>query len=135
MKKAVYIGKWRMPHKGHMWLFEQKLSQGIPLLIMVRDIPPTESDPLTPVEIKDIWETLYKEEVAKGMVEVMIIPDIESVNYGRGVGYEINEFKPSDDIKAISATQTKKMIQEANVAWHEFVDEKIWDKVHEYFSR
>jgi hypothetical protein len=24
----------------------------------------------------------------------MVIPDIESVNYGRGVGYEINEYQP-----------------------------------------
>ena len=31
----------------------------------------------------------------------MIIPDIESVNYGRGVGYEINEFQPPVDSGAM----------------------------------
>ena len=37
----------------------------------------------------------------------MIIPDIESVNYGRGVGYEIIEHKPPQDIKEISATKIR----------------------------
>ena len=33
---------------------------------------------------------------------ISIIPDIESVNYGRGVGYEIIEHIPPDDIKQVS---------------------------------
>ena len=37
----------------------------------------------------------------------MIIPDIESVNYGRGVGYEIIEHFPPTDIKEISATKIR----------------------------
>ena len=40
-------------------------------------------------------------------VEVIIIPDIESVNYGRGVGYEVNEHVPPADIGAISATKIR----------------------------
>ena len=41
-------------------------------------------------------------------VKVMIIPDIESVNYGRGVGYGIIEHVPPTDIEKISATQIRK---------------------------
>jgi hypothetical protein len=37
----------------------------------------------------------------------MIIPDIESINYGRDVGYEIIEHLPPDDIKEISATKIR----------------------------
>ena len=46
-------------------------------------------------------------------VEVMIIPDIESVNYGRGVGYEINEYQPSEDSGAmfISASKIRESIK------------------------
>jgi hypothetical protein len=40
-------------------------------------------------------------------VQVMLIPDIESVNYGRGVGYEINEYVPPEDIGDISATRIR----------------------------
>ena len=41
------------------------------------------------------------------MVRVIIIPDIESVNYGRGVGYEIIEHEPPAQIKRISATEIR----------------------------
>ena len=37
----------------------------------------------------------------------MIIPDIESVNYGRGVGYEIIEHVPPKEIGEISATKIR----------------------------
>ena len=37
----------------------------------------------------------------------MIIPDIESINYGRDVGYEIIEHIPPKDIEKISATKIR----------------------------
>ena len=43
---------------------------------------------------------------------VSIIPDIESVNYGRGVGYDIIEHIPPDDIKEISATKIRKEMRD-----------------------
>ena len=42
-----------------------------------------------------------------GQVKVMIIPDIESVNYGRGVGYDIIEHEPPKEIGDISATKIR----------------------------
>ena len=44
----------------------------------------------------------------KAKVKVIIIPDIESINYGRGVGYEIIEHEPPQDIGEISATEIRK---------------------------
>jgi hypothetical protein len=37
----------------------------------------------------------------------MIIPAIESVNYGRSVGYDIIEHIPPEDVKKISATKIR----------------------------
>ena len=37
----------------------------------------------------------------------MVIPDIESVNYGRGVGYEIIEHVPPKPVGNISATKIR----------------------------
>jgi hypothetical protein len=42
----------------------------------------------------------------------MIIPDIDSVNYGRGVGYRIIEHIPPTDIEKISATKIRKQMRE-----------------------
>ena len=42
--------------------------------------------------------------INEGRIFISIIPDIESVNYGRGVGYEIIEHVPPQSIKEVSAT-------------------------------
>ena len=45
--------------------------------------------------------------IQQGVVKVIIIPDIESVNYGRGVGYDVIEHEPPNQIKKISATNIR----------------------------
>ena len=86
MKRALFIGRWQPLHDGHRWLFAQKLDAGEPVLIAVRDTPQSDSDPFTTADVVASLEEAYAEEVASGMVKVIAIPDISSVNYGRGVG-------------------------------------------------
>tara|TARA_B100001094_G_scaffold112310_1_gene108210 strand:- start:232 stop:609 length:378 start_codon:yes stop_codon:yes gene_type:complete len=111
MKRALFIGRWQPLHPGHKWLFDQKLKQGIPLLIAVRDTPINDSNPFTTEDVISNLEKEYSEEVESEMVKVIPIPDIESVNYGRGVGYEINEFVPPKNIGKISATKIREEIK------------------------
>ena len=111
MKRALFIGRWQPLHHGHQWLFNQKLEQGIPILIAVRDTPVNDSNPFATEDVIANLEKEYSEEVESGMVKVISIPDIESVNYGRGVGYEINEFVPPEDIGKISATEIRKSLK------------------------
>jgi predicted nucleotidyltransferase len=62
----------------------------------------------------------------------MIIPDIESVNYGRGVGYEINEFTPTEEIGFISATKIRESIKNGDNTWKDMVDESIQGDVEKF---
>ena len=112
MKRALFIGRWQPLHPGHQWLFNQKLEQGIPILIAVRDTPVNDHNPFTTEHVISNLEKEYLEEVKSGMVEIIGIPDIESVNYGRGVGYEINEFVPPKGIGKISATKIREKLKE-----------------------
>jgi cytidyltransferase-like protein len=129
-KYAIFVGRYQPYHYGHISLIEQKLNEGIPALIMVRDIEADEKNPFTTDQTIDMIETYHK---SKGQdVLVMKIPDIESVNYGRGVGYEINEFTPPDNIGFISATKIRNSINEGNEEWREMVDESIQQKVVDY---
>ena len=112
MKRALFIGRWQPLHPGHQWLFNQKLEQGIPILIAVRDTPINDSNPFTTDDVISNLEKEYSEEVKSGMVKIIPIPDIESVNYGRGVGYQINEFVPPEDISKISATEIRGRLKE-----------------------
>lgn len=124
IRYAVFIGRWQPLHKGHEWLINQKLSQGIPVLVMVRDVAPDEHNPLTAREAAEIIRARYGSQVY-----VMVIPDIESVNYGRGVGYEINQFDPPGDIHAISATRLRHMLQGNDDRWKDYIHSSIWAEV------
>lgn len=129
-KYAIFIGRYQPYHYGHINLIQQKLDQGIPALIMVRDIEPDEKNPFTTEQTVSMIEKYHQ---AKGDdVKVMIIPDIESVNYGRGVGYEINEFTPTEEVAFISATKIRESIKNNNDDWKEMVDESIQEDVEKY---
>ena len=52
-----------------------------------------------------------KELIEDGRVITTIIPDIESINYGRGVGYEVIEHIPPTEIGEISATKIRKQMR------------------------
>ena len=126
-KYAIFVGRYQPYHWGHIELIQQKLNDGIPALIMVRDIEPDEKNPFTTQQTVDMIEKYH---AAKGDdVKVMIIPDIESVNFGRGVGYEINEFTPPDNIGFISATKIRDSIKNGDDSWRSMVDESIQEDV------
>lgn len=125
MRRALFIGRFQPFHLGHQWLFNQKLEKGVPILVAVRDVPPDDKNPFSAVESAAIIRKVLAEKDA----EVIIIPDIESVNWGRGVGYETNEFAPPPDIYNISATQIRKQIVEGKEEWKSVVDEKAWEDI------
>ena len=110
MKYSMFIGRWQKWHKGHQWLIDQQLKNGNPVLICIRDVMP---DKLNPYTCEEVYDNLHKDQLLKefiklNLVKVIIIPDIESVNYGRDVGYEIIEHKPPEEIKIISGTKIRK---------------------------
>lgn len=110
-KRALFIGRWQTPylHDGHLWCFEQKLSQGIPIAIGVRDVEIDENNPYTAQEVKANIEKQLSVLIETGRVIVFILPcDIESIVVGRGLGYAIEELIPPQKIAEISATKIRK---------------------------
>ena len=108
-KCAIFIGRYQPYHWGHIELINQKLKEGIGALIMVRDIEPDEKNPFT---TKQTVEMIQKYHRSKGDdVTVMVIPDIESVNFGRGVGYDIVEYIPPTEIGDVSATKIREQMR------------------------
>jgi cytidyltransferase-like protein len=108
---SMIVGRFQPFHDGHKWLVNQCIEEGKNVLICVRDIKPDEKNPFTAQEVeikikRDLWQLLGDERV-----KVIIIPDIESINFGRGVGYDIIEHLPPDDIKEISATKIRQELR------------------------
>jgi nicotinamide mononucleotide adenylyltransferase len=108
MKYSMFIGRWQPWHKGHRWLIDQRLNDNKNVLICVREVSKDDSNPYDPTKVKENIENELADLILNGRVKVIIIPDIESVNYGRGVGYEIIEHMPPEDIGQISATKIRK---------------------------
>lgn len=133
-KRAVFIGRYQPYHFGHINLIQQKLDLGIPVLIMVRDIEPDEKNPFTTKQTVDIINKYHQSK--RDDVEIMIIPDIESVNWGRGVGYELNEWTPPNDgIETfISATKIRDSIKSGDDIWRYWVDSSIQDDIEKYLK-
>jgi len=132
-KRAVFIGRFQPYHQGHISLIQQKIDEEIPVLIMVRDIYPDEKNPFTTKQTVDMIEKYHYNRHNED-VEIMIIPDIESVNYGRGVGYEINEYIPPEHLGWISATEIRESIKNGNNDWRELVDKSIQEDVVKYLT-
>lgn len=109
---SMFIGRWQPWHAGHRWLIDQRLNEGKNVLICIRDIAPDEKNPFSAQEVeanikKELWQLLSDQ-----TVKVIVIPDIESVNFGRGVGYDIIEHVPPQDIHDISATKIREQMKQ-----------------------
>ena len=106
-KYALYIGRWQNWHKGHEWLINQQLEKGKNVWVAIRDV---EVDENNPKSAQQILQELSKEPFFSQNTDkilLSIIPDIESVNYGRGVGYEVIYHHPPYEVAKISGTKIR----------------------------
>ena len=105
---SLFIGRWQPLHAGHKEMFQQVLDEGGNVLICIREnIDVNLNNPFTTSEVMNNIMEEYKDLISKGRVRVMIIPDICSVEFGRGVGYDIIERIPPVEIAEISATKIR----------------------------
>ena len=115
MKKyALYIGRWQTWHAGHEWLIYQQLDKGKNVWVAIRDVQVDENNPKS---AHQVLMDLSKEKFFidnSDKIMISIIPDIESVNYGRGVGYEVIHHAPPADVEIISGTKIREGYMDSN---------------------
>lgn len=111
-KYSMFVGKFQPFHVGHKWIVDKKLDQGKNVLICIRDIVPDENNPLLASEVKNnIMKELWKL-IGQERVKVIVIPDIESVNFEKGVDYDIIEHIPSQEIRDTFATKIREQLKQ-----------------------
>ena len=108
---AMFIGRWQPLHDGHKALFQRALDEGKRIWIAIRDVETTDANPFNAQEVLENIGNEYKELCGEGRVKVSIIPDICSVEFGRGVGYDIIEHIPPTQIADISATKVREQMR------------------------
>lgn len=103
-KYALYVGRWQNFHAGHEWLINQQLEKGKNVWVAIRDVEQDENNPKTAQQIllELSNEPFFRDKNDK--ILLSIIPDIESINYGRGVGYDVIYHEPPADVAVISGT-------------------------------
>ena len=106
---AQMLGRWQPFHDGHVALFKEVLKKTGQVLIMVRDMPESENNPFDFEDIKKKIEETLKEYIDK--FEVVKVPNITNICYGRGVGYKIEEIVLPKEIQNISATKIRASIK------------------------
>ncbi len=106
---AMFVGRWQPLHTGHQALFQRAMDAGKNVLICIRDIQPDEKNPFSAEQVLENITAFYKDEPR---VKVMIIPDICSIEFGRGVGYDIIEHIPPTEIADISATKIREQMRQ-----------------------
>jgi cytidyltransferase-like protein len=110
-KYAMFIGRWQPWHAGHRWLIDQALNEGKNVLLCIRDVEPDEKNPWGPHQVMmNLFDEL-QDLVQEGRVRIIIIPDIESINIGRGIGYDVIEHIPPQEIHDISATKIREELK------------------------
>ena len=109
---SMLVGRYQPFHEGHRWLMNQCLDEGKNVLICVRDIEPDEKNPFTSEQVYQNISNEIEDLISDGRVKVIVIPDIESVNFGRGVGYDIIEHIPPQEVSDISATKIREQLRQ-----------------------
>jgi len=102
------LGRWQPWHAGHRALFERAIEKTGQVCIMIRDCQGwNDSNPFDSERVKDFirrdLDPLYQ-----GQYQILLVPNITNITYGRDVGYKIEQEVFDDTIHSISATKIRK---------------------------
>ena len=104
------LGRWQPWHDGHRALFERALAKTGQVCIMVRDCQGwNDSNPFNFYDvarfIKRDLDPLYQ-----GQFQIVLVPNIVNITYGRDVGYKIEQEHFDQSITDISATKIRESL-------------------------
>jgi hypothetical protein len=108
---SLFIGRWQPLHTGHKELFRQVINEGGKVCVAIRDGETNEKNPFSPLQVMDNIFNEMQAEIEAGTLKAIIIPDICSVEFGRGVGYDIIEHIPPTEVAEISATKIREQMK------------------------
>tara|TARA_Y100001970_G_scaffold158998_1_gene194408 strand:+ start:27865 stop:28260 length:396 start_codon:yes stop_codon:yes gene_type:complete len=117
---VLMLGRWQPWHEGHQALFKRSIKKTGQVIIQVRDVHNSsggvdqDDNPFNwEVVCENIEKGLSKEGFVRGEnYEIMLVPNIVNITYGRGVGYVFEEEIFEEDITNISATNIRKNLRD-----------------------
>ena len=108
---AQMLGRFQPFHDGHKTLFREILKRTGQVVIMIRDTSGT--DDSNPFDFNTVKKNIdYSLKEYEGKFEVIKVPNITNICYGRGVGYKIEEIVLDEETQKISATKIRAKMRE-----------------------
>tara|TARA_B100001093_G_C26564115_1_gene900025 strand:+ start:286 stop:678 length:393 start_codon:yes stop_codon:yes gene_type:complete len=115
------LGRWQPWHEGHSQLFEKAFEITGQVLIMVRDVQGADAgmgNTDNPFDFDKVSQDIAGGLFTKGYIigeefEIMLVPNIVDISYGRGVGYTFTEHDLGERVHNISATKIRKEMRES----------------------
>lgn len=101
------LGRWQPWHDGHRALFERAIAKTGQVCIMIRDCQGWQGS--NPFELEKVKKFIKRDldPLYQGKYEIVVVPNIVNITYGRDVGYTIEEEKFNDMVNKISATNIR----------------------------
>ena len=114
------LGRWQPWHQGHQELFKRCIAKTGQVVIQVRDVQGAsggdgqDDNPFDWNTVcNNIEDGLKVDGFERGKdYEIMLVPNIVNITYGRGVGYVFEEEVFDVEITNISATKIRKRLRE-----------------------
>ena len=114
------LGRWQPWHDGHQELFKRALNKTGQVILQVRDVQGVSAGmghDDNPFDWDLVWENisagLSTDGFKRGVeYEIMLVPNVVNITYGRGVGYVFEEDTFEESIEEISATQIRQKMRE-----------------------
>ena len=130
-KTALIIGRWQPWHRGHRELFKSALDRAEKVAIGVRHTYATDGkNPFSFDQVKKFIDDDLSNEYS-GLYDVIELPNITNVIYGRDVGYKVEKISLGDDVEKISATEVRKSMNLTPVSHDVSYNERITRNGHE----
>ena len=102
------LGRWQPWHKGHRALFDRAIAKTGQVAIMIRDCQGWNgSNPFAAEQVKEFIKKDL-DPIYQGQYEIILVPNIVNITYGRDVGYKIEQETFDASITSISATQIRR---------------------------
>tara|TARA_B100000401_G_scaffold429939_1_gene364120 strand:- start:914 stop:1318 length:405 start_codon:yes stop_codon:yes gene_type:complete len=100
------LGRYQPFHDGHYALFEKIIKKTGQVSIQVKDVHGVGDNPFNFSQIKkNIEERLLPK--YKNRFEIILVPNISNICYGRTVGYKIEEVIMPKEVQKISGTKIR----------------------------
>jgi hypothetical protein len=104
------LGRWQPWHAGHRALFERLLEKTGQVCIMIRDVQGWQSN--NPFGLEEVKNRIKRDldPLYQGQYEILVVPNIVHIGWGRKVGYTAGEEVFDESITKISGTEIRKQM-------------------------